>query len=244
MPRTVNPAAAYRFVAHSTHGHVYAGVQCTVVGKDGRNVRRHRHYGVLDGKKFTPWAEFLALPGEERAKFVFPPDWDLSLLDRLSDRRGQGRPVLDGEAQNRLYGDVWLLEQIAERTKIRSDLEAVFDGDKEMVDAIMALAMFPYLTGFSFSRVERWQRNVKSPCDFPLSPKTIAKLTQAITEKHRMELLSLRASRLGKDEVCAVDSTSRSAYGDELVGARKLHFAGVVCSGRNPLELVQRNVHS
>ena len=184
MPRTVNPATAYRFVAHSTHGHVYASVQCAVVGKDGRNVRRHRHYGVLDGKKFTPWAEFLALPGEERAKFVFPPDWDLSLLDRLSDRRGQGRPVLDGEAQNRLYGDVWLLEQIAERTKIRRDLEAVFDGDKEMVDAIMALAMFPYLTGFSFSRVERWQRNVKSPCDFPLSPKTITKLTQAITEKY------------------------------------------------------------
>ena len=54
-------------------------------------------------------------------------------------------------------------------TKIRRNLEAVFDGNKEMVDAIMALAMFPYLTGFSFSRVERWQRNVKSPCDFRCS---------------------------------------------------------------------------
>ena len=228
MPRTVNPATAYRFVAHSTHGHVYASVQRTVAGKDGKNVRRHRHYGVLDGNKFTPWAEFLALPGEERAKFVFPPEWDLSLLDRLSDRRGQGRPVLDCEAQNRLYGDIWLLERIAERTKIRRDLEAVFDGNKEMADAIMALAMFPYLTRFSLSRVERWQRNVKSPCDFPLSPKTITRLTQSITEKHRMELLSLRASRLGKDELCAVDSTSRSAYGDSLAdihwGKNKEHL--------------------
>ena len=228
MPRTVNPATAYRFVAHSTHGHVYASVQRTVTDRNGKNVRRHRHYGVLDGNKFTPWAEFLALPGAERAKFVFPPEWDLSLLDRLSDRRGQGRPVLDCEAQNRLYGDIWLLEQIAEKTKIRRDLEVVFDGNKEMVDAIMALAMFPYLTKFSFSRVERWQRNVKSPCDFPLSPKTITKLTQSITEKHRMELLSLRASRLGKDELCAVDSTSRSAYGDSLAdihwGKNKEHL--------------------
>ena len=220
MPRTVNPATAYRLVPHATHGHVYASVQCTVAGKDGKNVRRHKHYGVLDGSKFTPWAEFLALPASERAKFVFPPDWDLSLLDKLSDRRGQGRPVLDCDGRNRLYGDVWLLEQIAEKTKIRRDLEAVFDGNKEMVDAIMALAMFPYLTRFSLSRVERWQRIAKSPCDFPLSPKAITKLAQSITEKHRMELLSLRASRLGKDEVCAVDSTSRSAYGDSLADIR------------------------
>ena len=228
MPRPVNPATAYRFVAHSTHGHVYASVQCSVPGKDGKNVRRHRHYGVLEGNKFTPWAEFLALPGSERAKFVFPPEWDLSLLDKLSERRGRGRPVLDGDAQNRLYGDIWLLEQIAEKTKIRRDLEVVFEGNKEMVDAVMTLAMFPYLTKFSFSRVERWQRNVKSPCDFPLSPKTMTKLTQSIAEKHRMELLSLRASRLGKNELCAVDSTSRSAYGDSLAdihwGKNKEHL--------------------
>ena len=216
MSRPVNPETAYRLVAHTTHGHVYASAQRTIAGKDGRNVRRHRHYGVIVDNKFTPWADFLALPAEERAKFVFPKEWDLSLLDKLSDRRSQGRPVLDCDAQNRLYGDIWLLEQIAEKTRIRRDLEVVFDENKEMVDAVMALAMFPYLTKFSFSRVERWQRNVKSPCDFPLSPKVITKLTQAVTEKHRMELLSLRASRLGKDELCAVDSTSRSAYGDSL----------------------------
>ena len=228
MPRSVNPDTAYRLVAHTTHGHVYASVQCTVAGKDGRNVRRHKHYGVLEGNKFTPWAEFLALPGAERAKFIFPPEWDLSILDKLSDRRGPRRPVLDCEAQNRLYGDIWLLEQIAEKTKIRRDLEVVFDGNREIVDAVMALAMFPYLTKFSFSRVERWQRNVKSPCHFPLTPKAITKLTQAVTEKHRMELLSLRAARLGKDELCAVDSTSVSAYGDSLAdihwGKNKEHL--------------------
>ncbi len=216
MPRPVNPETAYRFVAHVTHGHAYASVQCLVTGKDGKRVRRHRHYGVLEDNRFMPWAEFLALAPEERAKFIFPKEWDLSFLEKLSGMRGPGRPILDGEAQNRLYGDVWLLEQIAEKTKIRYDLESVFGGNKELVDAIMTLAMFPYLTRFSFNRVERWQRNVKSPCRFPLTPKAITKLTQSITEQHRMDLLALRASRLGKDELCAVDSTSRSAYGDSL----------------------------
>lgn len=228
MSRPVNPETAYRLVAHTTHGHVYASAQCIVTGKDGKNVRRHKHYGVIVDNKFTPWSDFWVLPAEERAKFVFPKEWDLSLLDKLSDKRSPGRPILDCEAQNRLYGDIWLLERIAEKTKIRHDLEVVFDGNKEIVDAIMALAMFPYLTKFSFSRVERWQRNVKSPCDFPLSQKVITKLTQAVTEKHRMELLSLRASRLEKDELCAVDSTSRSAYGDSLAdihwGKNKEHL--------------------
>lgn len=216
MPRTINPQTAYRFVAHTTHGHTYASVQRTVAGKDGRNVRRHLHYGVIEDGRFVPWAEFLALPREERSRFVFPDSWDLSLLDRLSDRRGAGRPPVVGEERNRLYGDIWLLERIAESTGIRRDLETVFGGNGEMVDAIMTLAMFPYLTRFSLSRVERWQRIARAPSDLPLTPKAITALTQAITERHRMELLSLRASRLGRDEMCAVDSTSRSAYGDSL----------------------------
>jgi transposase len=48
----------------------------------------------------------------------------------------------------------------------------------------------------------------------------ITRLTQSITEQHRMDLLKLRAARLGKDELCAVDSTSRSAYGNGLADIR------------------------
>jgi transposase len=53
-----------------------------------------------------------------------------------------------------------------------------------------------------------------------LTPTEITRLTQSITEQHRMELLKLRAARLGKDELCAVDSTSRAAYGDSLADIR------------------------
>jgi transposase len=48
----------------------------------------------------------------------------------------------------------------------------------------------------------------------------ITRLTQSITESERMELFRLRAGRLEKGELCAVDSTSRSAYGETLADVR------------------------
>jgi hypothetical protein len=76
--------------------------------------------------------------------------------------------------------------------------------------------MFHYLTSYSFNRVARWQLIAKSPSKRELTPPDITRLTQSIMEKHRMELLKLRAARLGKHELCAVDSTTRSAYGSSL----------------------------
>jgi hypothetical protein len=115
--------------------------------------------------------------------------------------------------QNRLYGDIWLLEQIAKKTGIRQDLEIVFKGNTEVVDDIITLAIFPYLTKFTYNRVARWQRIARCPSERELTPTRITRLTQSITEQQRMELLKLRAGRLDNEELCAVDSTSRAAYG-------------------------------
>jgi hypothetical protein len=84
------------------------------------------------------------------------------------------------------------------------------------VDDILTLAMFPYITKFTYNRVARWQKVARSPSSRELTPKAITLLTQSITERHRMDLLRRRAARLGKDELCAVDSTSRPAYGGSL----------------------------
>ena len=85
-----------------------------------------------------------------------------------------------------------------------------------MVNDILTLAFFPYLTGYTYNRLARWQRIAKTPSQTELTPTMITRLTQSITESERMELFRLRAGRLEKDELCAVDSTSRSAYGDSL----------------------------
>ena len=64
--------------------------------------------------KFIPGTEYVFASPVERAKLIFPEDWDLSELSKLSGARKQGWPAYDGADQNRLYGAVWLLEQTRE----------------------------------------------------------------------------------------------------------------------------------
>ena len=68
--------------------------------------------------KFIPGREFILASPAERAKLIFPEDWDLSELSKLSRARKQGRPAYDGADRNRLYGAVWLMEQVAEKTAL------------------------------------------------------------------------------------------------------------------------------
>ena len=144
----------------------------------------------------------------------------MSEAEKLTGLRKPGRPAYTDECENRLYGDIWLLEHVADITGIRQDLQAVFNENREIVDDILTLAMFPYLTEFNFNRVARWQRTAGTPSSRELTPTAITRLTQSITEQHRMDLLKLRAARLDEGELCAVDSTSRSSYGRNLADIR------------------------
>jgi transposase len=222
MTRPVNPNAQYRVKPHVTNGYTYASTQPPYADPvTGKKKYRYIHWGTVDENgKFRPGSSFYSAAPEERARLVFPESWDISEAEKLTGMRKQGRPECDTDCRNRLYGDVWLLEHVAMKTGVRQDLEAVFNGNREIVDDILTLAMFPYLTKFTYNRVARWQRIVKAPSARELTPTEITRLTQSITEQHRMELLKLRAARLGKGELCAVDSTSRSAYGNSLADIR------------------------
>ena len=222
MARPVNPNAQYHVKPHINGGHIYASTQPPYVDKvTGKKKYRYIHWGIVDeDRRFIPGVQFYQASPEERTRLIFPEDWDMSEAEKLTGLRKPGRPEYSGENQNRFYGDIWLLEQIAIKTGIQKDLEAVFYGNREVVDDILTLAMFPYLTKFNYSRVARWQKVAAAPSTRELTPKAITLLTQSITERHRMDLLRLRAARLGKDELCAVDSTSRSAYGWSLADIR------------------------
>jgi len=218
MGRPSDPVAPYRVKPHVTHGYTYASTRTQLIDPDtGKMKHPYVHWGTVDENlKFTPGSKFFLATPEERARLIFPENWDISEAKKLTGLRESGRPAYDGEDGNRLYGDIWLLEQIAMRTGIRQDLEEVFGGNKEIVNDIITLAIFPHITKFSYNRVARWQDVAASPSARELTPSEITRLTQSITEQHRMDLLRLRAARLQKDELCAVDSTSRSAYGSGL----------------------------
>ena len=218
MARPVDPSAQYRVKPHVINGYTYASTQPSYLDEStGKKKYRYVHWGrVDDNLTFIPGSAFYLASPEERARLIFPEDWVMSKAEKLTGLQKPERPTCYGECQNRLYGDIWLLEQIADRTGIRQDLEVVFSGNRELVNDILTLAMFPYLTKFNYNRVARWQRVAKSPSSRELTPTEITRLTQSITEQHRMDLLKLRAARLEKDELCAVDSTTRSAYGTGL----------------------------
>ena len=230
MGRPIDPDARYQVKPHNNNGYTYASTQPPYFDPDsGKKKYRYIHWGVVDDKqRFIPSSRFFLTAPEERSKLVFPKEWDISEAEKLTGLRKPGRPASDEKDQNRLYGDIWLLEQIAAKTGIRQDLESVFSGNSEIVDDIITLAIFPYITKFTYNRVARWQHVAAAPSARELTPTEITRLTQSITEQHRMDLMRLRAARLQKDELCSVDSTSRSAYGDSLAdihwGKNKEHL--------------------
>lgn len=222
MGRPVDPLSQYRVKPHVINGYTYASTQPPSIDElTGRKKYHYIHWGTVDNDlRFIPGDAYIQASPAERAKLIFPDSWDMQEANKLSGAKKAGRPACETEDANRFYGDIWLMEQIAAKTSIRQDLEKVFDGNKEIVDDIMTLAFFSYVTSYSFNRVARWQRLVKVPSTRELTPATITRLTQFITEKHRMNLLRLRAERLEPGELCAVDSTTRSIYGNSLVDIR------------------------
>ena len=218
MGRPVDPFSQFRVKPHVINGYTYASTQPPCFDENaGKKKYRYIHWGTLgDGLRFIPGTAYIQASPAERTKLIFPDGWDMQEVNKLSGSKKAGRPAYETEDANRFYGDIWLMEQIAAKTSIRQDLEKVFDGNKEIVDDIMTLAFFSYVTSYTFNRVARWQRLVKAPSMRELTPTRITRLTQSITEKHRMDLLRLRAGRLEPGELCAVDSTSRSTYGNSL----------------------------
>lgn len=225
MSRQIKAETAYKVTLHLNGGYRYASTRPRVITEAGKpNSNKSIHWGtVTEDLKFIPNRRYLYAPIEERRKLVFPEGWDMSEVDRLAAERGAGRPKSAEGDRNRLYGATWLLEQIATKTGVREDLDETFDGNKDMVNDILTAAMFPYITNFTYNRLARWQNIEKSPSGRALTPTDITVLTQKITERHRMKFLSLRAKRIGAQELCAVDSTSRTAYGDSLTDIRWGH---------------------
>jgi hypothetical protein len=217
MSRPTKEDSIYKVAIHKNAGYMYASTHPYTVTPEGKRKYSVLHWGTVDqGLRFIPGMHYLHASLEERSKLLFPEGWDMSQSEGLSARRIQGRPAYVGDDVNRFYGDVWLLEQVVLKTGLRKDLLSVFEGNAKMVNDVLTLAYFPYLTGYTYNRLARWQRISKSPSEVELTPTMITRLTQSISERERMELFRLRAGRLGKGELCAVDSTSRSAYGASL----------------------------
>lgn len=218
--RPVREETPYKIIIHRNGGRRYASTKVAIVGEDGRKQYRHKHWGSLDDdNRFHPNATYFNTAPAERAKLIFPQGWKLDGATGRGEEK-RGRVEYSKDDVDRQYGATWLLDRVAERTGIREDLLKVFGGNAEKVDQILTMAYFPFIDNLSYSHLARWQREVRTPTDISLTSKAVTMLTQSITEQNRMDLFRLRAARVGRDELCAVDSTSISSYGFNLVDIR------------------------
>ena len=219
--RPVKEDTIYKMSIHINGAHKYASTQPYTVGADGKKRYTHKHWGTLDESlKFHPNTAYLYLSIEERQKFIFPKDWDLSELGELASTRRRGRISYEAEDVDRQYGATWFLGKVADKVGLLEDLRKVFGGNMEKVNDVLTLAYFPFIDNLSYNQLAQWQREVKAPSGKILTSTNITRLTQSITEQNRMDLFRCRAARMGKDELCAVDSTSISTYGFNLVDIR------------------------
>ena len=127
--------------------------------------------------------------------------------------------VLD-QFNNRFYGAFWLLEQLSYQSGMYEDLLSVFNGNAAMVNEVITLAIYPYLSNRNYNRLARWQHGNKTCVDYDLTASYITRFTQQISDNHRMQLIKLRLSRQPKGSFAACDSTTRSAWGKCLADIR------------------------
>ena len=249
--RTADPNSPYKMLVHTANGYTYAATVVTAKNAEGKNYRKYQHYGTIDQNfVFKPFAEFLFLPGEEKAKFIFPEEWDLSYLSNYQKQASSGEPVTgrekssDGHADktkaaesgpasanevvppvsdqynNRLYGHVWFMLKIAEKLHVYDDLMITFDHEEEIVNDILTLAVYPCLGNMNYSHVSEWQQCTKTMSLEALTPPRITNFTKRIQERHRMSFIKLRVEKQPKEAVLACDSTTRSAWGSHIAEIR------------------------
>lgn len=218
--RPVKEETPYKIIIHTNNGRRYASTKIAVVSAAGKKQYRHKHWGSIDENNvFHPNTTYFNASPAERARLIFPGTLILTEAKGRGESR-RGRVEYDKEDLDRQYGATWLLDNVAEATGVKDDLIKVFDGNVEKANEVLTMAYYPFIDNLPYSQLSRWQREVKAPTDIALTPKAVTLLTQSITEQNRMDMFRCRAARVGKDELCAVDSTSISAYGFNLVDIR------------------------
>ena len=102
MARPANENSIYRVSIHKNGDYNYATTHTYTIDEHGKRKYNYRHWGKIDeNKKFYPGQAFVYASIEERKRLIFPPDWDLSEIERLSGFKTPGHPFGESEDCNR-----------------------------------------------------------------------------------------------------------------------------------------------
>lgn len=198
----------------------YAVFQDTVWNpKTGKYTHPKTIYGSVDEKfHFTPNARYLTLSDAERNQLVFPASWSIDTVPLPSKR---GRPSHTGPSTSLLFGTGFFLEQVARSCGLTDDLQRIFG--EERAAELLTLAYYLMLHDDCYNHLESWQRVEWYPCTKALTPSTVTRITQAISEDDKQALFALRKKRMVHASWCGIDSTSYSYFGHSIADSKFGH---------------------
>jgi len=198
--------------------------------KTGEKKWKKVQWGTMDDENiFHPFTRYFTY--EDRNRLIFPEGCELSLAKSLLEssasltarttQRTSIDMTTDSETlqyQNKLYGDVWLLDRIAEIHHVKEDLEIVFNNNAELVKRILTIAYYIISHAEALSHIARWQNIEKVPTDFKLTPTSVTELVQSINEGHRMKLLKRMIKRVDitSGDFVAVDTSTITCDSENL----------------------------
>ena len=158
----------YKVVIHKQGKYRYAATQEYIKNKKGKYIHKYHIWGTVDKNLvFSPNEKFRLISVTERNKMRFPSDWNIekiyssqsqlqtSKIEKVKTQTETSNPppLSSDQYNNKLYGSIWLMEQLAKKLGIIDDLLEVFDNDIIKVNKIIALAIFPYLSQRSYNRM-------------------------------------------------------------------------------------------
>lgn len=118
---------------------------------------------------------------------------------------------------DKLYGAVWLLENIAEDCGLVDDLDEAFGDSFLSLDDVLTLAVYLYLGRGSFDRVARWQDIYRTPTPSVLDMPHICRLMRRIKNDTRLNLIRCRMQRLSESDECDGETEAGTDFGKCLL---------------------------
>lgn len=151
-------------------------------------------------------------------RLVWPEGIDISAIrDKAAVEEELAEESAEGwDDSSLLYGHTWLVEAVASKIGLVEDLMDTFDGDRSKVEKALTLGIYPFLCKRGFNHIHVMQETERLPTKVKMYPASVTQFTQSITEEQRQRLFRERTARVDKDDILAVDSTSKSTYGSEL----------------------------
>ncbi len=212
MSRPKDPETQYKMKQFVSNSHRYAATASPGYNAEKKWVSNTTIWGKLTKESvFEPNLRFMLLPAEEKKKYIFPKDWDISSAFKKASTEDEGGDIYNGDDQYKIYGDSLLLENTAVSCGLREDLETVFG--KDAADAVLSISYFLIISEKNFNRMESEAKIQWFPTQDGLSPDAITRLSQSITREQINSFMALRKKRNTSDKGWfGVDSTSISSY--------------------------------